>query len=348
MSLPQWQYLHGQPAQSGIIKSQESDFCVEENLGYDTDGQGEHLFLVIEKRGLNTAMVAKMIAIWSNVAVRDVSYAGLKDRYGIATQTFSVQLPGKESPAVALLETDQLTVISATRNSKKLRRGALKGNKFTLLIRGLNEDQAIVERLTHIAKQGVPNYFGPQRFGHDGQNIAAAIELFGGQKVKNRDKRSIYLSAARSLVFNDVVSARIAQDLHLAPLEGDAFILNGSKAGFTPEQLDDEILSRFAAQDIILSGPMAGKGTKIHSDALAFESNVTLTHQVLIDGLVKHGLKHERRALLLVPRDMDWRFNQDGLALSFSLPAGSYATSVMREISNITDASSYSVRKEDK
>jgi len=338
MALPQWHYLHGQPLQQGIIKSQEQDFCVVEELGYDTDGEGEHLFLLIEKRGLNTTAVAKMIAIWANVGVRDVSYAGLKDRYGLTTQTFSVQLPGKESPATALLETDQLTVLSAKRNSKKLRRGALKGNRFTLLIRGLTDDHALVNRLETIAKEGVPNYFGEQRFGHDGNNIDAALSMFSGIKVKNRDLRSIYLSAARSLVFNDVVSERISQGLHLAPLSGDAFMLSGSKAGFTPPTIDDEILARFEQQDIVLSAPLVGKGTKVHADAQVFEEQITNRHQVLIEGLIKHGLKNERRGLLLHPINMEWQFVEQGLTLSFSLPAGSYATSVMREIAIISDA----------
>lgn len=341
MSLPKWKYLHGEPVQQGIIKALESDFCVTEELGYEPDGKGEHLFLLIEKRGLNTAAVAKMIAIWANVPVRDVSYAGLKDRYGITQQTFSVQLPGVSSPELLTLETEQLKVISAIRNSKKLRRGALKGNKFSLVIRELKSDQPLVKRLTDVASEGVPNYFGEQRFGHDGKNIDAAIELFGGKKVKNRDKRSIYLSAARSLIFNQVVSERIARGLHLSPMLGDAFILNGSKAGFTPDLIDEEIINRFATQDIVLSGPMAGKGNKVHSEALAFESAVIEPYEVIMKGLIQHGLKHERRALLLVPTNMEWYFNDDGLNISFSLPAGSYATSVMREIADINDASSY-------
>lgn len=339
-SLVQWHYLNNQPVQAGTIKSQLTDFCVSENLGYCADGEGEHLFLLIEKRGLNTAFVAKQIAIWANVPQRDVSYAGLKDKYGVTKQTFSVQLPGRDAPALSLLDSPQLSVISSKRNSKKLRRGALKGNHFDLLIRGLTEDVALNSRLKNIAKKGVPNYFGLQRFGHDGQNIDAAHQLFNGKKVKNRDKRSMYLSAARSLIFNDVVSARIEQGLHLSPMLGDAFVLNGSKASFTPEAIDQEILARFEIQDIVLSAPMVGKGNKVHSDALNFESQVIASHQELANGLNKHGLSHERRALLVLPTDMQWNFEPQGLRLSFGLPAGSYATSVMREIALITDASS--------
>jgi len=339
VSLPQWQYLHGEPTCRGIIKTEPEDFLVCEELGYEPDGEGEHLFITIEKRGLNTTAVVKMIGIWANVPVRDVSFAGLKDRHGVTRQTFSVQLPGQQSPALNLLETDQLTVLNAQRNSKKLRRGALKGNQFKLLVRGLEASPQLEQRLSDIEKSGVPNYFGLQRFGHHGNNIAAALEMFGGTKVKNRDKRSIYLSAARSLLFNDVVSERISQSKHLAPLAGDAFMLNGSKAGFTPEVIDQQILSRFDEQDIVLSAPLFGKGDKNHDVALAFESEILSKQPQLCAGLIAHGLKHERRALLLLPSHMSWQFNESGLMLSFSLPAGCYATSVMRELAIITDAS---------
>lgn len=340
MALPQWQYLHGAPLEHGVLKQQPSDFCVTEELGYEADGQGEHLFIEVEKTGLNTAAVAKMIAIWANVMVRDVSYAGLKDRHGITRQTFSVQLPGKESPPLEALSTDQLTIISAKRNSKKLRRGALKGNQFSIFVRKLSSSDALINRLEVIAKQGVPNYFGPQRFGHDGSNIEHALALFGGQKVKNRDKRSIYLSAARSLLFNQVVSERIASNKHEQPMLGDAFILNGSKAGFTPESLDNEIMTRFFEQDIVLSAPMFGKGDKIHSDAADFESGILGGYAEVCKGLISHGLKHERRALLLLPRDMTWQFEPEGVRLSFNLPSGCYATSVLRELAIIDDVSS--------
>ncbi|MDP2562381.1 tRNA pseudouridine(13) synthase TruD [Psychrobium sp. 1_MG-2023] len=340
MALPQWSYLHGQPSQKGVIRSQPSDFKVVENLGYEADGQGEHLFLLIEKTGLNTTYVAKLIARWAGVTSREVSYAGLKDRHGVTTQTFSVQLPGREAPEIRALESEQLKVLSVTRNSKKLRRGALKGNCFTLNIQGLNLDPALEKRLATIKECGVPNYFGEQRFGHQGGNIEAARVMFGGEKVKNRDKRSMYLSAARSYIFNNVVSERIQASLYQQPLAGDAFILFGSKAGFTPESLDNEIIDRFKQRDIILSAPMWGKGlSKAKDQALAFESSVVDNDAFLCQGLENAGLKQERRAILVWPQSLAWQESTDGVRISFSLPAGSYATSVLRELALISDAS---------
>ncbi len=339
MALPLWHYYHGQPNQSGIIRQKNSDFKVTENLGYEADGVGEHLFLLIKKEGINTTAVAQMIARWADVHIKNVSYAGLKDRHAITTQTFSVQLPGKESPELAALENAQLTVLASKRNSKKLRRGALKGNSFSLFIANMTLDDALEERLQLIKTCGVPNYFGEQRFGFQAGNLFSALEMFAGKKVKNRDKRSMFISAARSLIFNNVVSERIASAKHLAPMLGDAFILNGSKAGFTPPIIDDEISQRFASNDIVLSAPMWGKGEpKTHSDAQAFESNIAQQSALYCKGLEDCGLKQERRSLLLRPADMVWSQQDDGLKLEFSLPAGSYATSVMRELAVIKDA----------
>jgi len=341
MTLPNWQYLNAKPTQHGKLRVSNNDFKVFENLGYEADGSdGEHLFIEIEKNGLNTAYVAKLIARWANVTVREVSYAGKKDRHAITRQHFSVQIPGKESPDLALLESEQLTVLSAKRHSKKLRTGALKGNRFELFIHGLTLDSDLTERLERIKISGVPNYFGEQRFGFDGENIDRARALFNGEKVKNRDLRSIYLSSARSLLFNNVVSERLLQKLDNKIISGDAFILNGSKAAFTPPIIDDVIKARFAAKDIILSAPLWGNTKNaMVDDALAFESSIIEQDADLARGLENFGLKLERRALIVYPGELTWQSQEDGVSLSFSLPAGSYATSVLRELAIIEDVS---------
>ena len=338
--LPYWHYLYGEPTQHGILRTTSNDFKVFEHLGYEADGQGEHLFLHIEKEGLNTAYVAKLIARWAGVTTRDVSYAGKKDRHAITQQHFSVQLPGRESPDIALLESEQLKVLDAKRNSKKLKTGALKGNRFELVIRGLTLDPEMETRLKIIKETGVPNYFGSQRFGFDGDNLVKAQALFDGEKVKNRDLRSMYLSAARSLIFNNVVSERLKNNLDSTLLTGDAFMLYGSKASFSPDSIDDTIIERFNKRDIILSAPLWGTGkNSVSDDALTFENNIVEQSNELANGLVACGLKHERRALMLYPENMTWETFDDGIKLSLSLPVGCYATSVLRELATITDAS---------
>ncbi|NRA83163.1 MAG: tRNA pseudouridine(13) synthase TruD [Gammaproteobacteria bacterium] len=339
MALPQWQYLYSKPQVTATIRTNPADFYVDENLGYDFDGQGEHLMLHIEKTNLNTSAIVRELAHWANVSNKVIGYAGLKDRNAITRQYFSIQLPGKESPDLSLLESDQLKVISSARNSKKLRRGALKGNRFKIILRGLSLTNELTERLQQIASDGVPNYFGQQRFGFDGFNLDAAKEMFGGRKIKNRDKRSIYLSAARSLIFNNIVAARI-RDKQLLPLLGDTLMLAGSKASFTPTEVDQEINQRFKERDVILSAPMWGKG-KLSSFETAeqLELEVAGTESELTSGLEAAGLKQERRALMLYPKGMQWRELDDAIEVEFELPAGSYATSVLRELCQVIDGS---------
>lgn len=340
MALPHWQYMHGQPIAQGQIKTSNCDFKVFEHLGYDMSGEGEHLVLEIEKDGLNSAYAAKLIARWAGVTQREIGYAGKKDRYGITRQQISVHLPGKESPDVADLESPQLKVLHATRHNKKIKTGALKGNNFELIIRGLTLSQAIEERLQAIQKYGVPNYFGAQRFGFDGDNIERANELFAGQKVKNRDLRGMLLSAARSFIFNEVVSQRIEKNLHHTALEGDVFMLAGTKASFKPDSDDNNIAERFEQGDITLSAPLWGKGlNKSTDEAFLLEQGVVEQHAALATGLENFGLKQERRALIVIPQNMTWQTNDNDLKLNFSLPSGSYATSVLRELAQITDQS---------
>lgn len=340
MALPDWHYMYGEPVQHGVLRTTHSDFKVFENLGYEADGQGEHLFLNIEKDGLNTAYVAKLIARWAGVTTRDVSYAGKKDRHAITQQHFSVQLPGRESPDIALLESQQLKVLSAKRNSKKLKTGALKGNRFELIIRGLSLDSIMESRLNQIKETGVPNYFGSQRFGFNGDNLTKAQALFDGEKVKNRDLRSMYLSAARSLIFNNVVSERLNAKLDKTLLKGDVFMLYGSKASFAPDNIDDTIVERFNQRDIMLSAPLWGAGNnKVSDEAFAFEHNIVKQSVELAQGLATFGLKHERRALMLFPEHMEWEAVDGGIKLNLSLPVGCYATSVLRELAMIKDAS---------
>lgn len=340
MALPQWQYLYGKPDLVATIRHSASDFRVSENLGYEFDGQGEHLMLHIEKTNLNTTAVVRELAHWANVSNKVIGYAGLKDRHAITRQYFSVQLPGQQSPDPSLLESAQLRVLSSMRNSKKLRRGALKGNRFKLVLRGIGLDPQLLDRLHNISQHGVPNYFGQQRFGFDGYNITAAQQMFAGGKVKNRDKRSIYLSAARSLIFNDIVSQRITNAQHQQLLSGDTLMLAGSKASFTPAAIDETIAQRFSERDVILSAPMWGKGElSSHSDARDFESKVAQMHHELSSGLARAGLKQERRALMLYPANMQWRELDNAIELEFELPAGSYATSVLRELCQVVDGS---------
>lgn len=222
------QYLHGKPLSTGKLKSQPEDFIVKEDLGFELDGEGEHVMVRVEKTGCNTLFVAEQLAKFAKISARSVSYAGLKDRNAVTEQWFCLQMPGKETPDFSLWQLDGCRVIATTRQKRKLRIGTLKGNQFELTIRDISVPEDVEARLQKVAEQGIPNYFGEQRFGRDGQNLTQALRWANQEiTVRERNKRSFYLSAARSAMFNHVASERIENQTINQVLLGDALQLTG-------------------------------------------------------------------------------------------------------------------------
>ncbi len=176
---------HGAPVLAARIRSTPADFFVEELPGFEPSGAGEHLLLTVEKRGMNTAFAAKRIAEWAGVAESAIGYAGMKDRHAVTRQRFSVWIPKKVAPALDALQSDELRVLEHAWHSRKLPRGALAGNRFVLALRDVAGEPAAIEaRLRAIAADGVPNYFGEQRFGRGGGNVQQALAMFAGRRVK--------------------------------------------------------------------------------------------------------------------------------------------------------------------
>lgn len=311
---------------------------VEELPAFEASGEGEHLLLSVRKRGMNTAFCAERIARWAGVDVREVSFAGMKDRHALTTQRFSVRLPKKTSPDVALLDNAECQVLEAVWHNRKLARGALAGNRFTLMLRDLSGGREPIEQaLRAIAAQGVPNYFGEQRFGMEQANVGKALGMFEGRRVE-RSKRSIYLSAARSYLFNQVLAWRVEQGNWDKPVPGEVWMLEGTKSIFGPEPLSDEIMARCAAMDIHPTGPMWGTGgLRSQDEVRALESRLSVEAPELCRGLEKAELHQERRALRLIPKNLAWRFEaDDALELRFELPPGAYATSVLAELGDFS------------
>jgi tRNA pseudouridine13 synthase len=329
-------YVGTVPEISGTIRATPEDFQVDEDLGFEPDGAGEHVFLRIRKRNANTDWVARQIARVAGVRSGDVSYAGMKDRNAVTTQWFSVQLPGRDMPDWTPLLSDNLQVLSAQRNSRKLRRGALRGNRFSLVVRNLSAPSAELEqRLQCIARQGVPNYFGVQRFGQDAGNLDKAEAMFGGTlKVRDRHVRGLYLSAARSHLFNQVLSQRVAAGTWNRALPGEALMLEGTHSVFVADSIDATIEQRLSVFDIHPTGPLWGRGVSLARDqALAVEQAALAADELFRTGLEQAGLSQERRALRLPVTELQWGFpGNDSVQLSFRLPAGAYATSVLREL----------------
>ncbi|MGB5443825.1 MAG: tRNA pseudouridine(13) synthase TruD [Gammaproteobacteria bacterium] len=329
-------FASGPATVSARLRTTPEDFRVSEIPLLEPDGAGEHAWVLVRKRLENTAAVAEQLAKFSGAALRDVSYAGMKDRHAVTEQWFSVQLPGRDDPDWAKMNSATLTILRHARHSRKLRRGALKGNAFRLVLREIGgEPDELNRRLEHIAREGVPNYFGEQRFGRNGANLHTALQLFSNPRKRiSRARRGLALSAARSLLFNQLLSRRIAARNWNQAIAGDALQLQGSHSYFIAENIDAQLLARIAGHDVHPTGPLYGRGaTTVQLDALQLETEVLADYPEWLAGLEAAGLKQDRRALRVPVEGLEWQWtNADQLELAFSLPAGSYATSVLREL----------------
>ncbi len=299
-------------------------------------GLGEHVWLWIRKREENTEQVARQLARCAGVRARDVSYAGLKDRVAVTEQWFSVHLPGRHAPDWEAVETDRVAVLRHVRHNRKLRRGALRGNAFRIGVRDVSGDTGELQRrLETAACHGVPNYFGEQRFGRAGSNLHTADRLFAhrGRRL-SRHQRGLALSAARAYLFNQVLAKRVRGGSWNQVMPGDALQLAGSHSYFIATSADAELQARADALDLHPTGPLWGRGDIPVSDACRqLEEQDLAACGSWQQGLAEAGLRQERRALRLVVEDLQWSWpTPDSLVLEFSLAAGCYATSVLREL----------------
>lgn len=328
---------HGGPAGRAVMRAVPEDFVVEEVLGYQASGAGEHAFLVIRKRNTNTHDLARSLAKLCGIPQVGVGYAGLKDRAAVTTQSFTVHLPGRADPDWTVLDDEDIQVLSVSRHHRKIRRGSLRGNRFQLRLREVDGDrQAVEQRLALIASHGVPNYFGSQRFGHAGSNLRRADALLRGElrRVK-REQRGILLSAARAHLFNQVLATRVEAGNWDRALGGDVMLLAGSGAQFVAETVDQALLERLAGFAIHPSGPLPGRPCRSlvpEEQAAWLESQALRPWLDWIDALARLGLDADRRPLRLKVDDLVWQWQDDQLLLGFALPAGSYATVLVREL----------------
>lgn len=337
-------YLYGKPKSSGLLRSQMSDFKVFEQLPFSPCGDGEHLYIHIRKTGANTVFVARELAKYFEVKEQLVSYAGLKDRFAVTEQWFAIHVPGKKAYDLSDLNIEGVEVLSYQRHNKKLRTGALTGNRFELTLRKVTDLSALAKRWQEIVQGGVPNYFGEQRFGIDGGNLARAEALFSGTKVKDKKKRGMYLSAARSYLFNQIVEQRITQNNFNQPLIGDVMMLAGTQSVFRLTEIDESIRQRFCDNDIDITAPMWGAGNLMTEESpKLIEQSVADLHPSFCQGLAKFGLKQERRRIRLVISEpqidlvVDEQSEDSTVTVGFFLPAGCYATTVLRELVNYQD-----------
>jgi tRNA pseudouridine13 synthase len=327
----------GEPCGTARIRATPEDFVVDEVLGFEPQGSGSHALLRVRKRGANTDFVARQIALAAGVRAMDVGFAGLKDRHAVTTQWFTVPLGKRTAASWEGVTGEGWEVIEAHAHHRKLPRGALDSNRFTLRLRDWRGDTALLEaRLAAVAAGGVPNYFGPQRFGRRLSNLVPYARAIDGERRARPNEYA--LSAGRSLIFNAVLARRVADGTWNTLQPGELANLDARGSVFAVESPDGETRARVTTQDLHPTGPLWGDGTTTGSLAptgaiAALEQAVASTLQPVCAGLATVRMAPARRPLRLAVRDLTWELETaDTLRLSFLLRAGGYATTVLREL----------------
>lgn len=336
--------LAAKPQAGALIRQQYEDFIVCEDLGFEPAGDGEHAFLHLEKRNLNTLDLARRLSELSGVALKDIGYSGLKDRRALTSQWFSVGLAGRAEPNWQWLEhSGDVRVLAVKRHLRKLRRGVHRSNTFCLTLRQITGDrQDLIQRLQWVREQGVPNFFGEQRFGRDGATLVQARQWMqrGGERRLSRSKRSLYLSALRSHLFNRLLQERVEKNNWNIILDGDTCVLQGSRSYFVCEQVDAAIARRAYEKDIHPALPLWGHGQPSSAHPLncyRFEQQAQqlADEHEICNFLETAGLNLDYRTARVLVDDFCWQFcDDDNLRLEFRLGAGSYATAVLAQLLN--------------
>ncbi len=330
---------HGDPLFTAGFRAEPEHFAVTEQLGFEPSGDGEHAFLYIEKTGANTAWVAGQLARFAGVPERDVGYAGLKDRHAVTRQWFSVRTVAATVDWQAFAA-EGVEILDATRNERKLRRGAHRGNHFRIVLSGIPkrlDTGLLVARLDAIREHGVPNYFGEQRFGR--RNLANALELFEGRRLK-RTSQSMALSAARALLFNAIVDARVRSGSWNRLLPGELANLDGSGSVFSVDTVNPELERRLEEWDIHPSATLYGtrESYRAQGEVRALEEAAIKPFDVYANGLAAAGIDCAQRSTRVRVTDLTADLSGD-LVLELALPTGAFATSVLAELGELEDLS---------
>jgi tRNA pseudouridine13 synthase len=324
-------YPYGEASLRGVMKSCPEDFVVVEELGFEPSGQGEHLFLLLEKRDLNTQELVERIAKHYALKPRDIGISGLKDKRAVTRQWLSLpaQAAAGELPAA-----EDYRVLAQGLHSRKLRRGTHRGNYFEIRLREVDHfTERAQAQLEQIRRDGFANYFGGQRFGSRQDNVAQALRSLSNPRLP-RWRRGLYLSALRSHLFNRILARRIELDLWRKPLDGDVFMLRGSHSVFS-EPVDETIRRRFAEHDIDSSASLYGSGSsQLTGQALEIETEVFAAHADIVQCLDQQKVKRQMRAMRALPQDFEYAYDAAGhtLELKLRLPAGCYLTSLLDHV----------------
>jgi len=330
------------PGIGGVLRTTPEDFFVDEEPAYPPKGEGEHVFVKIEKRGLTTQMAVERIAKALNVKARDIGVAGMKDRHAVTRQWLSLP-PPTQPEAVQTLALEDVAILEVARHPHKLRTGHVRGNRFRLRVRGVAPDsevavaqaRAILDRLAQ--PPGAPNWYGEQRFGRDGDNAARGRAIVNGEGFpRDRKLARLLVSALQSELFNQWLTARMSDGLYATVLAGDVLHKVGGGM-FTCEDAAVDT-ARLLAGEVVLTGPMFGDSMRASPDgtpAAEREAAILTAAGLARDsfGAVRAIAEGTRRdATIAVAEPSVTAIDNGGIEVAFSLPGGAYATAVMREL----------------
>lgn len=323
----------GVPPAGGSFKAAPEDFEVEELPAYEPNGEGEHLFLWVQKRGRSTPEVAKALARHLGLQERDVSWAGLKDRQALTRQYLCV--PSKVEAKLAGFTLPGVEVLRAARHRNKLKSGHLRGNRFRLVLRGVVDVEAARAALALLAARGVPNFFGDQRFGQDRENAARGKQILqAGGRHRDRFERKLFLSAYQSELFNRVLARRVEAGTVTTAQPGDVLKKHETNGEFvcTEPAVDQPRVDAF---EVSPTGPIFGPEMRVPEGAPGAAEALVLEEDGVTPALFEAGgdeTRGTRRVLRIPLSALAVEVNADVLTVSFELPAGSYATVVLREV----------------
>ncbi|MCP3686798.1 MAG: tRNA pseudouridine(13) synthase TruD [Gammaproteobacteria bacterium] len=327
-------YPYGVAQGGGILKSTVNDFKVVENLGFSPLGQGEHLFVLVEKAGLTTFELIEVLARDFGIKPRDIGYSGLKDRQAVTRQWLSLHLPG-QMHRFKLPEVEDYAILEHGWHQRKLKRGSHRSNSFEVILRDFaGFSEIMLEQIESIKSTGMANYFGQQRFGSHADNLSRAIQVFANPRKTrklSRNKRGLYISALRSHLFNQVLSNRIEAEIWRQPIAGDVFMLEGTQSIFC-EALSEEIVARYQNFDISSTASLFGLGAnRLDGRAREIEDKVYADHAEITDCLLGLKASLQMRALRVAVKDLELEHNQQDntLQIRATLPRGSYFTTLL-------------------
>jgi tRNA pseudouridine13 synthase len=329
------EYPYGKALQTGVIKSQADDFRVIENLGFEPCGEGEHLFLHIEKESLTTLDLIEQIAREFGVKARDIGYSGLKDKLAVTQQWLSVHLPGQMNN-VQIPSSSHYKLLQHSWHNKKIRSGSHRSNSFEVTVRNVAQlSSQTQQQIDDVKAFGMANYFGEQRFGARQDNVERAIHTFTNERRTrklSRTKRGLYLSALRSFLFNQILTKRIEQNHWHQPLLGDVYMLSGSHSLFS-EEIDDNIIDRFQQQDISSAASLYGTGSsRLSETALALENEVFNQYSEIVECLNAQKAKLQMRTTRVTVDSFNVVHDSDTQSLKViaTLPSGCFFTTLLK------------------